>query len=69
MLMHPECHRAWHAEHNEGNSSGEAEQNASGAQVRRSKRYEDKPFLYWWDITPAQAESLNESDDVEFVKK
>lgn len=68
VLMHAECHRAWHAEHRADDS---VELVAEGAinQVRRSKRYDDKPFLYWWDITPQQAESLAQSGDQEFVKK
>ena len=66
--MHGECHRAWHAEHQEGDSE-EIASDASVNQVRKSKRYNDMPFLYWWDITPAQAESLDRSGDVEFVKK
>jgi len=64
VLMHPECHRKWHVERpNESHGA------AHPTQVRKSRRYDDKPFLYWWDITPAQVEAMAPLDAIEFVKK
>jgi len=67
VLMHAHCHRRHHAERSE-DSSLEV-RGREPAAVKQSKRYDDKPFLYWWDISPALAESLDEFEALEFVKK
>ena len=66
VLMHPECHQAAHA------TSAETAEVATGREptpTKWSKRYDDKPFLYWWDIAPNLTEKLPELDAVEFAKK
>jgi len=68
VLMHPDCHRKWHAEHKEEQATAPAGQPLA-SRTWRSRRYDDKPFLYWWDITPAQVARFDEIEDVEFVKK
>ena len=65
-LMHADCHQQTHA--------GPAAEDAAmpeecGVLVKYSKRHDDKPFLYWWDISPSLADSLGKIDAVEFVKK
>jgi len=37
--------------------------------VKESKRYEDKPFVYWWDIAPNEAERLDQYETIAFVQK
>ena len=34
---------------------------------KESRRYEG--YLYWWDITPKRAESIDKYEIIEFVKK
>ncbi len=34
---------------------------------KKSRRYE--PFSYWWDVSPQLAKSLDEYDEIEFIKK
>ena len=65
-LMHPQCHRDYHAAH-----PAEARTGATyeGMIRKVSKRYDDKAFLYWWDIAPSLAESFDDVDSVEFVKR
>lgn len=73
VLMHPECHKRYHAEHPQRESSGEAgdvgEDSGGGSLVKYSKRYDTGAFRYWWDITPKLAASLGRYEAVEFVKK
>ena len=66
VLMHPECHRKWHAE-----KSREVDDDTEGlpSLLKSSKRYEGKSFLYWWDIWPNLAESLCRYGVVEFICK
>ena len=64
-LAHGECHRRHHR------TSGSmpilsAEVDAGGVLTRHSKRY-DGSFLYWWDITPRVAESLDRYEVMEFL--
>jgi|GEM_PF-1224148 len=66
VLMHPDCHRAAHAAH------PEAVEVATGREptlTKWSKRYDDMPFVYWWDIAPGLAEQLNDLEPAEFAKK
>jgi len=39
------------------------------AVVKRSKRYYDGAFLYWWDFSPSWGSALGDYESVEFVKK
>jgi hypothetical protein len=70
--MHPGCHRKHHTEHSERRSDerrsipGQASPEA--VLRKRSKRYDDKPFAYWWDIAPNSARNLENYEAVEFVK-
>ena len=72
-LMHSECHQRYHSEHPQRVASGEPgeslEDAGRGALVKYSKRYDRGGFLYWWDITPNLAASLDQYDAVEFVTK
>lgn len=66
VLMHPECHQKYHAEHQQ-----EKEQEIMGRQItptKWSKRYHGKPFMYWWDISPGMADALGDFN-IEFAKK
>jgi predicted metal-binding protein len=66
VLMHPECHRRVSA------SRRKEVEKPSGREptvVKWSKRYDDKPFRYWWDIAPPLAECLDNLEAVEFAKK
>lgn len=65
-LMHPDCHRAHHSARAEVE---EGEPEAGTGMVRRSRRYDDKPYLYWWDITPGQAAPTGGDEAIEFCKK
>lgn len=66
VLMHGDCHRKHHAAKGEDSSSSAAGRPL--VTVKWSSRYDDKPFLYWWDISPALAASLKEYEALEFVK-
>ena len=73
-LMHSDCHIQYHAENPSSKSSGQSPLHPeAGADqvvlVKKSKRYEDESFLYWWDIAPEFLEKLDDYDDVEFVQK
>lgn len=65
VLMHGQCHIKCHAEQ----PSQLADQAQQGVITKESKRYEDKRFLYWWDIAPNFVERMDAIDTVEFVKK
>jgi len=73
VLMHLECHERYHAEHPQRASSGQAGDDSGdpcrGTLVKYSKRYDQRTFRYWWDITPNLAASLGSYEAVEFVKK
>jgi hypothetical protein len=65
VLMHGQCHEQHHA-------AGEAADGTSGGEptaTKWSKRYEHKPFIYWWDIAPPLAAGLDSLEAVEFGKK
>ncbi|MBM4017418.1 MAG: hypothetical protein FJ288_03675 [Planctomycetes bacterium] len=65
VLMHPECHQKHHAQHSREQLPGTCQ----ALCVKESKRYEDKPFFYWWDISPNEAERLDRHEAVAFVQK
>jgi len=72
--MHPECHEKYHAE-NVGRSAASekettmADKKGRSILVKKSKFYEDMPFLYWWDIAPNLAEKLDQYEAVDFLCK
>ena len=67
VLMHKGCHEAHHARTDEdGTAEGRARRLVC---EKLSKRYDDMPFLYWWDVSPSLAESLDDFEVLEFVKK
>jgi hypothetical protein len=66
LLMHSECHRKYHSKLK---SDGIEEAKAIGILTRESKPYEGKPFVYWWDIAPTVAATLDVCESVEFVMK
>lgn len=73
-LMHPECHRALHSESVERSpeieSDGDPTIAVAGAILRKkSKKYDDGSFVYWWDFTPGTPDKLRRYDSVEFIKK
>jgi len=66
VLMHADCHRQYHASREAGATPAGGREPTP---TKLSKRYDGKPFLYWWDISPSLADSLEKFDAVEFVKK
>ena len=66
VLMHAECHRRHHATQQEDTI---ADSGREPTLTKWSKRYDDMPFLYWWDIAPSLAAALDALEDVEFAKK
>ncbi len=65
VLMHPECHRQCHAE----DAVVERTSPRQPTVTKQSKRYDDRDFTYWWDISPVLAAGLADVEAVEFVKK
>jgi len=65
VLMHAQCHQKYHAE----GSEKQRRLGSKAARAKKSKRYEDKPFIYWWDIAPNEAERLDRYEAVAFVQK
>jgi len=73
-LMHGECHTQYHAENPSGKrpgrpSSPNREETEAPILEKVSKRYEDKTFLYWWDISPGFLNKIDRYDAIEFVQK
>ena len=69
VLAHQECHEQFHAKASESvrpDDGGSAVVNPSGVISKHSKLY-DGSFLYWWDITPALAERMDQYEAIEFV--
>ena len=66
VLMHAECHRHHHATQQEDTPADVVREPTL---TKWSKRYDDKLFLYWWDIAPPMASDLDTLDAVEFAKK
>lgn len=74
VLMHAECHEKHHKELPEepGRSKRRRVQGSDDGRavlVKRSKRYDGKPFIYWWDIAPNLAERLGQYTAVAFEAK
>ncbi len=66
VLMHAECHQKYHSGPEQEETAGTGR---SPSPTKKSKRYDDMPFIYWWDIAPGMAESLDGLEAIEFVKK
>ncbi len=74
VLMHPDCHQKYHAEHPDKRRGGRpvgAGKAAPTSPVLRkvSKRYEGYSFLYWWDLSPGFLDKMERYEEVQFVKK
>ena len=73
-LMHAECHGKYHSENPRGARpgrprGGKAAVSANPILKKVSKRYDDKGFIYWWDISPGFIDKMEKYEAVEFVKK
>lgn len=74
VLMHSQCHQDHHAESTTKDSTENTEEigamgNGKGTLVRESKFYDDRPYIYWWDIPPNLAKKLGQYEAVEFLCK
>ena len=74
VLMHSQCHQDHHVENMARDAAGDTEEIAAmdgskGTLVKKSKFYDDAPFIYWWDIAPNLAEKLGQYEAVEFLCK
>jgi len=66
VLMHADCHTKHHA----GDRAKEpTPMTHEPVLTKWSKAYDDKPFTYWWDITPSLAGSIDYLEAVEFARK
>jgi 5-methylcytosine-specific restriction endonuclease McrA len=66
VLMHAECHRKHHAQ---GPPKQPRPTGREAVHAKESIRYEDKPFVYWWDIAPNEAERLDQYETIAFLQK
>ena len=72
--MHSKCHHELSRQETRlrnrqpGRSRNVEESEGAERLSKSSKRYDDKPYVYWWDITPKNAASLGHDDVIEFVK-
>jgi len=66
VLMHPECH-VEHHKHNRC-ERGDRSDTTSPVLEKVSKRYDDKSFIYWWDISLGFLEKIDRYEAVEFVR-
>lgn len=71
-LMHAECHRAFHAQNPDSRKGrGRPRQQITFQNEtilrKESKLYDNKSFLYWWDISPSLAERIDDYDQVQFI--
>jgi len=75
VLMHPDCHKKYHAENprgaRPGRPSAQKEEVSPAAPIleKVSKRYDGHSFIYWWDISPAFLGKMDYYEAVEFGKK
>jgi hypothetical protein len=73
-LMHPNCHKQYHAENPPDAHPGQPSEREGVSSVapilgKVSKRYDHHSFFYWWDISPGLSDKLNYYEAVEFEKK
>ena len=66
VLMHGDCHEKFHATHQDAEDRRPA---GDAVIVKRSKKYDEMPFVYWWDIASKMAECLDEYEAVVFACK
>jgi len=64
-LAHEPCHRTHHSTSG-GKPVVSTRPDAGGVLSKHSKRY-DGAFLYWWDISPSLAQTLDQYEEMEFV--
>ena len=71
VLMHSDCHEQLHvaAQHEEEKPTAGGTRGRDVSATKWSKCYEGTPFLYWWDVSPALADSIDKFDSIEFGKK
>lgn len=74
VLMHPDCHQKYHAEHPDerrgGRPAGVGKAVPASPVIRKiSKHYEEGSFLYWWDLSPDFLDRMERYEEVQFVKK
>jgi len=70
VLMHPECHTRFHAENPRISKQEKPSSDETMPILEKvSQRYEDKSFLYWWDISPGFTDKMDKYEAIEFVKK
>lgn len=72
VLMHGPCHVQHHSDAAEAGpaySASDAGQLPTGVVSKESKRYEDRYWLYWWDISPTLHARMGNVSALEFVQK
>jgi hypothetical protein len=74
VLMHPNCHTRFHSENppaKQPSRQAKLKDSSFAAPIleKESRRYNDKPFTYWWDISPRFLDNIDEYEAIEFVKK
>jgi hypothetical protein len=69
VLMHADCHRSFHASRQDISEPVVPLDASEPSLTKWSKRYDDKPFLYWWDIAPPMIADLDSLDAIEFARK
>jgi hypothetical protein len=69
VLMHKSCHESYHAEKSRKTKIF-IYKNGRTVKIlmKSSKRYEDRNYLYWWDITPNQFKVMRDYEKIEFIK-
>ncbi len=63
ILVHLQCHNKIHKDY-----QNIAPIRDTTILSKKSKKYHNNSFLYWWDITPKLAESLSPHTIIEFIK-
>lgn len=63
VLAHSECHKKIHKEEKQNIPTNKS------IIPRRSKKYNNGLFLYWWDLSPNLVNSLSSHTIIEFIKK
>lgn len=73
-LMHPDCHTSYHSEHPQEQSPSQPSRSEDTAPVvpvleKVSKRYDQKSFLYWWDMSHGFLDKIDKYEAVAFIKR
>jgi hypothetical protein len=74
VLMHSNCHIRFHSENpptKQTNRQVKPKDSNFAAPIleKESRRYNDKPFTYWWDISPGFLDNIDKYEAIEFIKK